>query len=292
MDQQMEQQTNDWLRFRQKRIGSSDASVIMKQSPWSTPHKLWLEKTGKVPLEQKSNFAIERGNRWEPVARARYELRTGLELPATVLVHPRYKFLMASLDGYSEQDKVICEIKCFTSVKNFECVKGGKIPATYWPQVQHQLLVSGAKEVHFFCCLIGKQGMNEAILDDALVVVQPDEQYQKDMLEQELAFYRFMLDDIAPPLSADDYLEADDQSTVLLFSKIKPIKLEIQRKLAHIDKVEAELKELEAELNELREEVIEHVETLNHNKITSVGVNMIKDKNGHWQIRLAGKEEA
>lgn len=288
---QLEQQTTAWRQFRQTRIGSSDASVIMKQSKWSTPHKLWQEKTGRLPLEQKTNFAIERGNRWEPAARARYELKTGFELPPTIKIHPRYKFLIASLDGFSEEQQVVLEIKCFTSTSNFEMVKSGKVPDVYWPQVQHQLMVTGAKSVHFFCCLIGKVGMTEQILDDALIEVQPDEAYQKELLLEEINFYNCMQQDIAPPLTEADYLEAEDQSTVLLFSKLKRLKLDVQRKQKMVSKLLEEIDLLDGDFDELKEEAVEHCETLGHSKISSVGVKMVKTKAGHWQVRLADEVE-
>lgn len=284
---QMEQQTKAWASFRRTRFGSSDAPVIMGVSPYSTPYKLWLEKTGKVELVQKTNYAIEIGNRFEAVARARYEIKTDLELPATVLVHPRYPFIMASLDGYNKESSVVLEIKCFTSKTNFEMVKAGKVPPWYYPQLQHQLLVSGAKEVHFFCCQIAKVGLNEQVIDDALVVVKPDEEYQKQLLFNLLGFKKFIDDDIAPPLTDDDWMECDDQSTVLLFSKIKPIKKELARKEALIGKIKEEVLKLEEELVLLRDEAIEHVEALGHPKISAVGVRMAKNKAGIWSIRLA-----
>jgi putative phage-type endonuclease len=284
---QMEQQTKSWAQFRRTRLGSSDAPVVMGVSPYSTPYKLWLEKSGKVELVRKSNYAIEIGNRFEAVARARYEIKTDLELPAAVLVHPRYPFIMASLDGYNKQASVVLEIKCFTSKTNFEIAKSGRVPEWYYPQLQHQLLVSGAKEVHFFCCQIAKVGLNEQVVDDALVVVQPDPEYQKQLLINLLGFKKFLDQDIAPPLTEDDWMECDDQSTVLLFSKIKPIKKELLRKEALIGKIKEEVLKLEEELALIREEAIEHVEALGHPRISAVGVKMAKNKAGVWSIRLA-----
>lgn len=287
----LDQNTREWLQFRKSRIGSSDAPIIMGISPWQTPLQLWQKKTGRIVDEQLTTFPVLRGQKWEPAARARYELKTGMELPPTVKVHSRYKFLIASLDGFSEEDQIICEIKCLTGRKTFDEAKAGRVVDHYYSQIQHQLLVSGAKEAHFFCVLIGKQGNQEAIIDEALVIVKPDEAYQKDMLVKLIDFYNCLVDDRQPVLTERDFLEADDQSTVFLFSKIKPIKQEIARKTAMIDKLAEEVDQLEADLEALREEAIEHVESFSHPRICAVGVNMIKDKNGNWSIRLAAQKE-
>ena len=42
----MEQKSEEWLDWRKKGIGSSDAPIIMGVSPWKTPFELWEEKTG------------------------------------------------------------------------------------------------------------------------------------------------------------------------------------------------------------------------------------------------------
>lgn len=304
--EELVQGSESWLRYKQKTLGSSEAAVILGISPWNTPYGLWKSKTGKAVKEFRSNPSIDRGNRWEPAARARYELRTGFDFPAVVKEHPRYKFIIASLDGYSEQEKIIIEIKCVTGRKTIDEAKAGRVVDHYYSQVQHQLLVTGANEAHFFVCLIEKIGHTEQITEEALVIVKPDEEYQKNLLMKEIEFYNFMQQDIAPPLTDRDYLEADDQSTVLLFSRIKEAKLALQAHAAEIEKTAAEMAALRLKLQalvdstkakeeafaELREEAIEHVETLGHGKIAASGVHMNKNKNDSWSIRLANEGES
>lgn len=286
----MEQQTTEWLAWRRDKLGASNAPIVMGVSKFSTPHKLWAEMTGKRESFA-GNWATERGNFWEPFARSRYELRSDLDLPATIAVHPRYKFITASLDGYNKEAGVVLEIK-IPGAEVFEAAKANICHKSYYPQVQQQLMVTGAKECHFYCCKVEKdQTGHERIVDDALVIVKPDEAYQKELLLKLIEFYSFVQQDIPPPLTDADYLEADDQSSVFLFSKMKQIKLEIVSREKLLEKVEAELARLEAELGEVREEAIEHVETFNHPRVTAVGVNMSKNKAGSWSVRLAAEEK-
>ncbi len=38
---------SDWLEFRKRGIGGSDAAAILRLSTWTSPVDLFLEKTGK-----------------------------------------------------------------------------------------------------------------------------------------------------------------------------------------------------------------------------------------------------
>jgi putative phage-type endonuclease len=286
----MQQATQQWLEFRRSRIGASEASIVLGISPYQTPRNLWMVKTGKLPMEQINNYAVNRGIRFEAPARARYELRSDMDLPAAVVVHPQYDFIMASLDGYNKEAGVVLEIKCFTSKTNFQMVKDGRVPPNYIPQVQQQLLVTGAREVHFFCCLIDVVNGQEMIMDDALVIVTPDEEYQKELMISLIGFHNMMVDDIAPPLIAKDYLEAEDQSTVFLFSRIRDLKADINNKQQIIDQRKIEIDQLKEKLKEAREEAIELCEALGHPRITACGVNMVKQKDGNWKLLLARED--
>lgn len=40
-----------WLEARRRHLHASDAPVLLGLAPWSSPYKLWCEKTGKLPLD-------------------------------------------------------------------------------------------------------------------------------------------------------------------------------------------------------------------------------------------------
>jgi putative phage-type endonuclease len=301
MEGNMEQGSEYWLQFRKRKIGSSDAPVIMlAEGAFSTPYKLWCDKTGRTdaylsrPLKSNksgSNWAMDRGNKFEPIARALYELDNDIELAAAVLVHPDYPFLIASLDGYNKEAGIILEIK-IPGAEVFELAKGGKVHPKYIPQLQHQLMVTGAKEAHFFCCKVERVKGEEKIVDQALVIVPPDLNYQKELLFQELQFQGFVDNDIAPPLTTKDTLVLEDESTVVLMSRLKKHKT----KLNFLDnKISALIKEMNAaeeEFAQLRDEAIEHIEPYSHPKVFSVGVNATLSKTGAWTFRFDNDDHA
>jgi len=221
----------NWHEWRKKGIGSSDAPVIMKVSPWTTPYELWLEKTGLVTREV-SNWATQRGNDLEPVARARYELSTGLSYPAKLAVHNSYNFMRASLDGYNEETNTILEIKC-PGAADHQTALDGKVPEKYWPQLQHQLMVTGAKCVHYFS-YDGKDS-------EALVIVEPDVVYMTALMGAELVFWEMVVNMVEPPLTDKDVKTVKDKALI--------------EKADRYVAIDEQIKALETEMKAIREEI-------------------------------------
>ena len=131
--EELVQGTEAWLKFREARIGSSDAPIILGVSEYCTPYELWLRKLGRRK-SQSSNFATDLGHRWEPALRAHLELKLGLDFPPKMVAHPRYDFIISSLDGYCETTNEIAEFK-FAGREVFEEAERGFVHDKYIPQV-------------------------------------------------------------------------------------------------------------------------------------------------------------
>ena len=94
----------EWLKERQKGIGGSDAAVILGLNPYKNNIRLWEEKTGKVQAEDISDKPyVKYGTQAEDLLRELFKL----DFPQyevshdenTIIKHPKYPFLFASLDG-------------------------------------------------------------------------------------------------------------------------------------------------------------------------------------------------
>jgi len=109
----MEQNSENWHGWRQKGLGSSDAPVIMGVSPYKTPFQLWEENTMPVGYkkEKGNDFIQKKGHRLEILARADFELISGMTFAATTAEHREMPFLRASLDGWNANVKEAIEIK-------------------------------------------------------------------------------------------------------------------------------------------------------------------------------------
>lgn len=114
---------------------------------------------------------------------------------------------LASLDGTCIEKKIAVEIKLLTRfdprkgkprntqaagyIKFLEA-KGGKIPDEYFPQIQHQLAVTGFDEIVFlgFDETVGSLEVNSGNL--AIVPVPRNPEYISDLTKNETEFWRIV----------------------------------------------------------------------------------------------------
>jgi putative phage-type endonuclease len=230
---QPEQQTSRWHDWRRKGIGASDVPIILGLSPWKTPLELYEEKISTSPKKESGNFATQRGQWLEQEARTQYELLVGQDAPPILVVHPEYEFMRASLDGYVESEKIVLEIKC-PGREDHKTALNGKVPEKYYPQVQYQLLITGADKAHYFS-FDGEAG--------CIVEVKPDADYQAMLVERVKNFWEEnVLKRVPPEPSKQDKVHVTDDSGKSLFRRFKAIKQEIDR--------------LTEELNIVREDIL------------------------------------
>lgn len=143
----------EWLKERKKGIGGSDAATILGLNPYKDNIKLWEEKTGRRQAEDISEKEyVKYGTNAEDLLRElfkldypKYEVRHDEN---TIIKHPKYPFLFASLDGTLIDKETgemgILEIKTTNILQSMQKEKWKeKIPDNYYCQVLHYLNVTG-----------------------------------------------------------------------------------------------------------------------------------------------------
>ena len=65
-----------------------------------------------------------------------------MRLPEKILYHSKYPFMLASLDGFTDDNRVV-EIKTARSGKGWGEPGSNEIPDYYILQVQHYMIVTG-----------------------------------------------------------------------------------------------------------------------------------------------------
>ena len=195
----LEQNTPEWHQFREGKIGASLAPVIMGVSPWMTPYQLYEEMMGTAPKRAETD-AMRRGRALEERARQRFIQQTGVEVVPGVGVHDKFDWLFASFDGICTDNKMIVEIKC-PGKEDHDTALSGKVPEKYYPQVQHQLAVSGYTQAHYY-------SFTEQ--STALVIVPRNEDYILKMVKEEYEFYKCLLNFTPPKLTERDYIQRSD----------------------------------------------------------------------------------
>ncbi len=192
----------EWLQWRHEGIGSSDSAVLMGVSRFNDWPHLMDEKVSSAAAEDNSNTYIkERGNKIEFQVRMFLERSMKRTFSAMNAEHLVFPFIRASLDGASEDRKTIIEIKLLSSVnpakvnteaegyKKWLAARNGEVPKEYYPQIQHQLFVTGA-DVCFFVGYKEVRG-NQIVTEDKLAVipVYPNREYITKLMKEEFRFW-------------------------------------------------------------------------------------------------------
>lgn len=195
----------EWLKWRQGGLGSSDYAAIMGVSRYKTIAQVYDDKVAEE-IKEETSWIMERGNRIEPRVRALYELQCGESFSPAQCEMENFPFMRVSLDGRSVCLKNGIEIK-LSGKDDWQSAKLGKVPETYWPQVQGQMLVANLDVLFFLSYLYEKQ--EPKVLDPdklAVVTVLPDRAYQGKLLEACSKFWHENVLKRKPPIAVDsDY---------------------------------------------------------------------------------------
>ena len=194
-----------WHAFRMQGIGGSDAPAVMNISPYKTPLQLYREKAGMPnELDEEDNeFIFAKGHATEKLIRKEFQDLMKVEMNPICVIHDKYDFIQASLDGFDEKLGVL-EAKLVGKEVLKTALEKAEIPAHHYAQVQHQLAVTGADIGQWF----GHNGKDQG----ALVEVRADQKYISNMISYEELFWDMVRTRTAPPLSDRDYLLPEDES--------------------------------------------------------------------------------
>ena len=179
----LEQGTTEWLTWRHKGIGASDASTIMGENRFESPSSLLQQKRGPVVLDTFQNEAMVLGTKLEPEARKLYIATTGNEVRPVCVQSSKYDWFRASLDGLSTNHDMVIEIKCGAS--SYRRVSQTRtIPSYYYGQVQHILAITGLDSLDFWCYWPDNPPV--------LLPVKRNESYIERLLSKELEFWKLV----------------------------------------------------------------------------------------------------
>lgn len=133
----------DWLKYRTAGIGGSDAAAILGLNKWSSPVKVYLEKTGQLESDEAGEAAYW-GTVLEDIVAREFSNRTGLKVKRrnAMLQHPEHSFMLANVDRLIVGERVGLECKTASEYLKSEWEEE-EIPASYLIQCQHYMAVTG-----------------------------------------------------------------------------------------------------------------------------------------------------
>lgn len=147
---EIEQNSADWLAMRvgavtASRVADVMADLIRKNGEAAVrahyKAEIVCERLTGRAVDHYVTSEMEWGLKNEPLAKAAYEIATGLEFaPGGIAMHPSIKWLMASPDGLGVIDSNgLLECKCPTTETHLEYILAGVVPAKYQPQMLCQM---------------------------------------------------------------------------------------------------------------------------------------------------------
>lgn len=146
------QGTKAWHELRASVDGTaSEAAAILGLSKYTTRSELLKQKaTGVTPEVSPSQQRLfDKGHEVEELARVIAESFIQEELyPAVITNEVEGLKLLASMDGLTMMGDRGWECKMWNA-EFAEMVKNGIVPDTHWPQLEQQMLVSGAEKILF-----------------------------------------------------------------------------------------------------------------------------------------------
>ena len=188
----------DWLEYRKRGIGGSDASVVCGISRYKSPVELWMEKTNQIPCQEAGETAYW-GTQLEAMVRTEFSKRTGVEVRRVLqlLQSAEYPFMLANLDGVCEHPDLGT---CVFEAKTASAYKAGEwddaIPDEYMLQIQHYMAVTGYQGA-YIAVLIGGNTFRWRF-------VARDESLIASLIELEADFWNHVKDGTPPPLDGSN----------------------------------------------------------------------------------------
>jgi putative phage-type endonuclease len=199
--------TQEQIAERVNYIGGSDIAAVLGLSRWSTPLRVWAEKTGQVPPRELDHEAVELGRELEDYVARRFEKKAGKKVHRVneTLFHREHPFLAANIDRRVVGERAILECKVTSAFKAREW-EGEEIPQEYILQCLHYLAVTGAERA-YIAVLIGNQ-------DFKWKAVERDEKLIRDMVGKAEDFWK---DYVVPKVMPSIIKRHDDETLSALF---------------------------------------------------------------------------
>ena len=235
-----------WLEKRRLSIGGSDAGTLLGLNPHTSPYALWAEKTGKVvPEDISDKEAVRVGNDLEQYVADRWMEKTGKKCRKAnhFFYNSDYPFAHANIDRDVIGEKAGLECKTTSSWEILQQCKEGKYPDTWYAQVTHYMMVTGAERWYLGVLVLGK-GFYE-------FTIERNEAEIKALAVAEEAFWSRVKSNTPPPLDGTEATQTA-LKTVLGDSRSGQ-GTDLAGVGNHVDMycmLRDRIKEMEAELNE------------------------------------------
>ena len=147
----------EWLLRRKEGIGGSDAGAVCGLNPYSSPMKIYLDKTSPT-VEEQDNEAMRQGRELEDYVAKRFSEASGLKVRRSNVMYQskEYPFMLADVDRMVVGEDAGLECKTANAFQADKW-KDGKIPDHYLIQCLHYMAVTGKRSWYLAVVILGKE---------------------------------------------------------------------------------------------------------------------------------------
>lgn len=181
----------EWLQWRRKGIGGSDAATVVGLNPYSSLYELWADKQGFLPSKEDTE-AMRTGRDLEQYVADRFCEATGKKVQKLpyMYCHDEYPFITANVDRKVVGENAGLECKT-TSPYNKTDFAEGNVQLNYLCQCWHYMNVMGYDRMYLAVLVMGKGFY--------WYTIEQDKEQQQALLNAEVDFWNtYILDDCIP----------------------------------------------------------------------------------------------
>ena len=160
----------EWLTLRKTGIGGSDAGAVCGLNPYSSPVKVFYDKTDSE-IKELDSEAVRQGHDLEDYVAQRFMEATGLKVRRSNYMYrsTEYPFMIADIDRLVVVEDAGLECKT-ASAYNADKWKDGEIPLHYVMQCYHYMAVTGKRTWYIAAVILGQKFVyRKLVWNDELV---------------------------------------------------------------------------------------------------------------------------
>lgn len=147
----------EWLAYRKKGIGGSDAGAICGMNKYRSAISVYLDKTSDKVDTKEDSEAMRQGRDLEQYVAERFMEETGKKVRKAnaIFYFQEAPYMFANVDRLLVGEDAGLECKT-ASAYSVDKWSDGKIPPEYEIQCHHYMAVTGAKAWYIACVILGK----------------------------------------------------------------------------------------------------------------------------------------
>ena len=177
----------EWLRYRKRGIGGSDAGAVCGLNPYSSPMKVYYDKTSSE-TDSIDNEAMRQGRDMEEYVAKRFMEETGLKVRRANAIYfdEERPYMLADADRLVVGTPAGLECKT-VSPYSADQWKDGQVPIHYQIQCYHYMSVFGMKEWYIAALIFGREFLvRKLVWDDVVIrnICQIEKDFWEDHVEK------------------------------------------------------------------------------------------------------------